>query len=697
MYAYLKKRGVSPQIIRSFISAGLLYEDSEHHNCVFVGYDRDGKAAFASLRGTYDRDGSGFKGDAAGSDKSIGFRLPYAPDSRTVYVFEAPIDLMSYCTLHREFHSNALALCCLDDRALSVFLREHPTVRKVVLCLDHDRPGQEAAERMGRKYAAEGYAVQTLSPPSRKDWNAYLTFVQQFRERGGDQVNENKNLNQQFLHKRRKDHLKSKTTRHGLKRMTALLLAVVLCVGMVPTAFAAQQDSYHDPAENWQEANNRTNELDANATVTHETFNCKVCKQQTSFIVFRTPEYTRDGQTAMSRNVKYSDGTFVDGSGKGSILDGVPGEDAYYTGYHWTKAVCETCGSINTNMAKTDYGYLKNVYWLYDCANNFFEELPETQTIEQADSEYHRVITTSGEYCGFCYGTFKEENSTLERHHMENAIRPELAHDRFVEMDTCADCGYAETSYTAAKAVIADYFGVVDGQPHTVTVSDLSEAGVTTAIRYGHSADACTLTSAPNYTEAGDYPVYYEITYTYHDTDMVEDGVAYVHLRDETTTEDGSCTCGCGNPDCGCQDPDCDGCCCDDKGCGENHNWTLLDSVAPTCLTLGYDRYLCVDCGMIEKRDYEAALGHAYQSVVVRDATCEVPGKTIDICERCGNVKETDLPQTEHEFSTTVIPATCTSPGYTLRECTVCGERHIEDITAALPHNYVSKDHPGHL
>ncbi len=93
----------------------------------------------------------------------------------------------------------------------------------------------------------------------------------------------------------------------------------------------------------------------------------------------------------------------------------------------------------------------------------------------------------------------------------------------------------------------------------------------------------------------------------------------------------------------------------------------MLDSVDPTCLTLGYDRYLCVDCGMIEKRDYEAALGHAYQSVVIRDATCEVPGKTIDICERCGNVKETNLPQTEHEFSTTVVPATCTSPGYTLR------------------------------
>ena len=451
----------------------------------------------------------------------------------------------------------------------------------------------------------------------------------------------------------------------------ALLLSLVLCVGLVPSAFAAQQNSYHDPADHWQEANNRTNELDANATVTHETFTCGECGQETSFLAFRTPEYTRDGQTAMTRNVRYSDGTMIGGEDKGSILDGVPGKDAYYTGYHWTKAVCETCGGINTNMSKTDYCYQNNVYWLYDCASNFFEELPETKTIEQSDSSYHRVTITSGEYCGFCYGTYKKTSSTLEKHHMETAIRPELAHDRFVEMDTCADCGYAETDYTAAKSVVADYFGVVDGQPHTVTVSDLSEAGVTTAIRYGHSADACTLTSAPNYTEAGDYAVYYEITYTFQNTDMVEDGVAYVHLRDESTVETEG-----------------------DGTCGEDHNWTLLDSVDPTCLTLGYDRYLCVDCGKIEKRDYEAALGHAFQRVVIRDATCETTGKVLEICERCGTAQESTTPKGEHEFSTTVVPATCTSPGYTLRECAVCGERHIEDITAALPHNYVAKTIP---
>ncbi len=455
------------------------------------------------------------------------------------------------------------------------------------------------------------------------------------------------------------------------RRPMALFLSLALCVGLVPSAFAAQQNSYHDPADHWQEANNRTNELDANATVTHETFTCGECGQETSFLAFRTPEYTRDGQTAMTRNVRYSDGTMIGGEDKGSILDGVPGKDAYYTGYHWTKAVCETCGGINTNMSKTDYCYQNNVYWLYDCASNFFEALSDTETIEQVDSTYHRVITTSGSYCGFCYGTYKETSSTLEKHHMETAIRPELAHDRFVEMDTCADCGYAETDYAAAKSVVADYFGVVDGQPHTVTVSDLSEAGVTTAIRYGHTADGCTLTSAPNYTEAGDYAVYYEITYTFQNTDMVEDGVAYVHLRDESTEETEG-----------------------DGSCGEDHNWTLLDSVDPTCLTLGYDRYLCVDCGKIEKRDYEAALGHAFQSVVIRDATCEASGKVLEICERCGEVKESTTPKGEHEFSVTTVPATCTSPGYTLRECAVCGERHITDITAALPHNYVAKTTP---
>ena len=34
---------------------------------------------------------------------------------------------------------------------------------------------------------------------------------------------------------------------HYSRRALALLLTLVMCVGMIPTAFAAQQNSYHDP------------------------------------------------------------------------------------------------------------------------------------------------------------------------------------------------------------------------------------------------------------------------------------------------------------------------------------------------------------------------------------------------------------------------------------------------------------------
>ena len=480
------------------------------------------------------------------------------------------------------------------------------------------------------------------------------------------------------------------TKQKNRKRLIALLLTLVMCVGMIPTAFAAQQNSYHDPAEHWLTASNRTNELDVNAVVTHETFNCGVCNKQTSFTAWRVPEYTRDGKTALTRNVIYSDGTMVGGEGKGSILDGTPGQNAYYTGYHWTKAMCDACGTMNSNGKIGGYGFGRNVYNLYDCAPEFMEELDKTVSYEYTDDTYHTVTTKGGSYCCFCYGTIYENSSKLERHSMVTEVLPQPANGRFATVEKCSLCDHARYDYTAAKAVIADYYGVVDGKPHTITVSDLSEAGVHTSIRYGNSADSCTMTSAPNYTEEGQYMVYYEITYTYKGKEMTENGVAKVWLHDESTKDDGSCACGCGNPNCGCQNKNCNGNCCADKGCGENHKYILLDSTKAGCTTLGYDRYLCTDCGKIEKRDYVDSLGHAWQSIVIRDATCDTDGKLLELCARCGEMKQTATPKGEHSYEVYTVAATCTSPGYTVRECSVCGDRHIEDITAALPHNYES-------
>lgn len=183
VFAYLRKRGIAPQVIQGFIDAGLLYEDAPYHNCVFVGRDSNGKPVFASKRGTYDQGGSSFKQDVAGSDKSVAFRLSCTPALDWVTVFEAPIDLMSLCTLYPEVRSNAVALGGVGCGALDTYLKENPHLRHIALCLDADGPGREAAERMNAKYTAEGYAVSYIIPVWGKDWNAYLQQIKENPEK----------------------------------------------------------------------------------------------------------------------------------------------------------------------------------------------------------------------------------------------------------------------------------------------------------------------------------------------------------------------------------------------------------------------------------------------------------------------------------------------------------------------------------
>ena len=81
-------------------------------------------------------------------------------------------------------------------------------------------------------------------------------------------------------------------------------------------------------------------------------------------------------------------------------------------------------------------------------------------------------------------------------------------------------------------------------------VTDLSDAGVNAKIRYGNSAETCTMTTPPSYTEEGQYTVYFQVEYTYQGVSMTENGVAYVWLRDDSVPEQPvgpGCKCGCGD------------------------------------------------------------------------------------------------------------------------------------------------------
>ena len=98
VYAYLmKQRHISREVVTHFVRAGLLYEDAQYHNCVFVGTDEQGVPRHAHKRSTNSQ-GKSFKVNVEGSRPQYSFH--HVGQDGLLYVFEAPIDLLSFLTLY---------------------------------------------------------------------------------------------------------------------------------------------------------------------------------------------------------------------------------------------------------------------------------------------------------------------------------------------------------------------------------------------------------------------------------------------------------------------------------------------------------------------------------------------------------------------------------------------------------------------
>lgn len=456
------------------------------------------------------------------------------------------------------------------------------------------------------------------------------------------------------------------------KSIVSLLLICVMISSMLPgiNVFAAQTSEYIDPAENWLTSNGRTNELDINANTTYETQYCCVCNMVTTVLTYRVPEYTRSGETAANRGVKFSDGASVDGKSRGNLDDGTPGVDASYTGYHWTKAVCQNCGTINTVDGYDAYNFNNNVYGLNACDHSFFVSFDATTHVPYNDQN-HLTTLKAGEYCQFCKGTYAVGVKGLRAHNYKKSVDAQLGNNRFCVDETCSDCGYKSAEYITAKSVVSSYYGVEDGEAHTLTVTDLSDKGVKTSIRYGNSADSCTKTSAPNYTKAGYYNVYYEIKYTYGGETMTENGVSYVCLVADNKNDDNGK----------------DGTIIVIPPTHE-HEFHYLETVKPTCTELGYERFQCAGCGELDKRNYSPAAGHSYNDVLIREATCKQGGLLLTLCKKCGDFYQTTTALGNHKYKTVKHNASCHNVGYTEHTCDVCGNSYITDMTPLIAHAF---------
>jgi len=311
------------------------------------------------------------------------------------------------------------------------------------------------------------------------------------------------------------------------------------------------------------------------------------------------------------------------------------------------------------------------VYGLNPCDHNFYLEFDNT-THEHYDEDYHLTTLKRGEYCKFCKGTFARATQGLQEHSFTENVDGQIGNNRFYVAEKCDDCGYETSEYITAKSVVTSYYGVEDGDAHTLTVNDLSDRGVRTSIRYGTSADSCTKSSAPNYTQAGYYTVYYEIDYSYAGEVMTENGVSYVWLvaDDEDEEENNSNGTVIVLPQ------------------THEHEFHYLETVKPSCEELGYERFQCSGCGELEKRNYTPAHGHNYDEITIREATCKQGGLVLTLCADCGDFYQTTTATGEHKYNSVNHNPTCKNVGYTEYTCEVCGDNYINNIQPLISHSY---------
>lgn len=181
VFSYLLlTRGIDKDVLFEFVRRKMIYESADYHNAVFVGYDSNGKPRHAHKRGTVTS--NSYKGNVAGSQPEFSFH--WHGTSNKIFLFEAPIDMLSFISMHKDNwknHSYA-ASCSVSDRVLFQCLQDNPNIKNVFLCFDNDEAGQTANKRIADKLNSMNIQNE-IRIPTHKDWNEALTLTEKGDEK----------------------------------------------------------------------------------------------------------------------------------------------------------------------------------------------------------------------------------------------------------------------------------------------------------------------------------------------------------------------------------------------------------------------------------------------------------------------------------------------------------------------------------
>jgi hypothetical protein len=182
VYAYLmKQRCIDRAILTAFAKEKLIYESAEpskdggktYHNAVFIGCDEHGAPRHAHKR-SLNSEGKSYRGNVEGSDPSYSFG--FSGGGNRLYVFEAPIDLLSFVSLYPDDwrEHSYVSLCGTSEHAMLKRLELNAGLHEVVLCLDNDKAGIAATERLTGILKERDYDNIAVLQPEQKDWNEDL-------------------------------------------------------------------------------------------------------------------------------------------------------------------------------------------------------------------------------------------------------------------------------------------------------------------------------------------------------------------------------------------------------------------------------------------------------------------------------------------------------------------------------------------
>ena len=182
---WMRKRGISHEVINSFVDYGVLYQhfSKKKYHIVYIGTDSDEVPQYAAVQ---DMDKNSVV-DAEGSSEHYNFS--YRGFGSHLYVFDSHLDMLSYATLrgfrkNRPFEDSLLTVPTVssDNESAPAYWRppviirmlsDHPKIRFIHLCFSNTEDGRQAAQSCISGWH-DKYFFTHEPPPSGVTYNDHL-------------------------------------------------------------------------------------------------------------------------------------------------------------------------------------------------------------------------------------------------------------------------------------------------------------------------------------------------------------------------------------------------------------------------------------------------------------------------------------------------------------------------------------------